>query len=357
MLWCASIFIPGQRDKCFHFWFGKGNNGKTAMNKLLKIIFGNNLKKEEEDLQGYYGTMPATTFTKRRGEADRATPHIDFIKKSLLVVTQEPENGIFNTAELKAFTGGDSMYKRGLYKNAKLSEIKAKFVMQTNIELMLDDNGKATRDRIRVLPFNSRFEKEEYIDEFIKNNKNYKLGYNIFAIDKKLDILLEEIAPYFIYKIINKIPEYLEKGLQKITEIENAFDKWVNEMDPFQTFITYSLVKNTDIQDYDKNDYIQDYNNENDDGITLLYISNLYNNKYKFTYFQKHSSVNIKRVKETLLQKYGEIYIKNDENGTEYLSGYSIRKVFYDTLLKDFKLAKSSKYEETDIFNFNEIIN
>jgi phage/plasmid-associated DNA primase len=343
MLWCASIFIPGQQDKRFHFWFGKGNNGKTAMNKLLKIIFGNVFKKEEDELQGYYGTMPASTFTKRRGDADRATPHIDFVKKSLVIVTQEPENGIFNTAELKTFTGGDSMYKRGLYKNARMSEIRGKIVMQTNIGLMLDNTGKATEDRIVVIPFNSRFEDQERISDFIEKNPSYKEGYNIFPINKNLDILLEKIAPYFVYKILDKIPEYQKNGLQKIPELQDAYYEWVNEMDPFQTFITYSLAK---IGDQDDNNFKKDHKN----GVSLMYISNLYNNKYKYTYFSKHSPVNIKKVKDTLSQKYGEKYIKDDD-GTEYLEGFGIPIAFFNTLTKDFKSAKDSKYEESDILD------
>jgi P4 family phage/plasmid primase-like protien len=90
----------------FYIHTGKGGNGKGILDTLMSLVFG-----------FYYLALNASMFCLAKSARSGAEPEVAQMKgKRLVVGSEAPENSSFQMGTIKAWTGGDIINARELYK-------------------------------------------------------------------------------------------------------------------------------------------------------------------------------------------------------------------------------------------------
>ena len=209
---------------------GKGGNGKSIEQQLLKYVFGD-----------YFLEIPSTMLTKiNKMEHNKPDPFYSELKGVRYSLAQEPSDGSkMNDSLIKIMGSKEGMKYRTLFSNKV-----EKLLLQTQLHIYcnnkLDFNatdGGLCR-RLKVIDYVSKFTSENI------NEEN-----NIYQIDVKLSekvklwkedymkMLIELYEPEYKYKE----PESVKKSSGSYIDSNNDIKKFVNEHYEFTN---------------DKNDYI-----------------------------------------------------------------------------------------------------
>jgi P4 family phage/plasmid primase-like protien len=210
--------LLGIPDEHFFILTGSGANGKSTLINFL-----------EDTLGDYTTAVDVSLLTNKRAMSSSASPDVIRLKGKRLVSTAEPEYGdTLKTGILKAFSGGDTIIARELYKAPLSFKLQATMVMCCNDLPNLSSIDGGTMRRIRVIEFKSRF-----CDNPKKSNE--------FLIDSNVKPKLKYWRPFFMsilihwYKQYNK--EIKEFGkIEEPTEVKIATNKYKNENDKFNDF-------------------------------------------------------------------------------------------------------------------------
>lgn len=210
--------LLGIPDEHFFILTGSGANGKSTLINFL-----------EDTLGDYTTAVDVSLLTNKRAMSASASPDVIRLKGKRLVSTAEPEYGdTLKTGILKAFSGGDTIIARELYKAPLSFKLQATMVMCCNDLPNLSSIDGGTTRRIRVIEFKSRFcDNPKKANEFLVNpNVKPKLKY---------------WRPFFMsilihwYKLYNE--EIKETGrIEEPDEVKIATNKYKNENDKFNVF-------------------------------------------------------------------------------------------------------------------------
>jgi P4 family phage/plasmid primase-like protien len=217
----ASCLEGKNKRKKALFWTGFGDNSKSILENIVQQTFGN-----------YAGTLPVSYFI---GKTKGATPELNKVKQCRIVFTNEPSpKDELDVGLFKELTGNDEIQTRQLYKESDktTSSVMFKFVVLCNKEPKIDSNDVATWNRIRVLPFESKFtdnpdEKSEY--EFKKND------------DFVIDLELKQAFMTKLFSLYKNGFDLFEPEL-----VKQATRNFQAKNDTIQHFINNGLVKDDD---------------------------------------------------------------------------------------------------------------
>jgi P4 family phage/plasmid primase-like protien len=143
--------ITGEmRARCFFVWFGHGSNGKSVLAKMLRQILG----------EFYAVVSKDVVMANPRGRtAGAATPELVSLTRCRLAMFCEgEEHDVLNQGLLKTLSGNDAITLRPLYGKQQECRPVAKMVVQTNHLPGSNADDQAMRDRLKLVPFNARFE-------------------------------------------------------------------------------------------------------------------------------------------------------------------------------------------------------
>ena len=225
--WMASMAGGHTSDELFHILIGSGANGKSKLQELLKLAYGE-----------YCVTVPVTMFTGVRGDAQGCTSAYEHIRNKRTVFIQEPDAGQrLNAGVLKELSGGDSLYSRGLYQKAKEFKPQATFVLITNNKPAVPADDQALWRRLRIVTFKTKFKAKPD-----PSKPEEKLRDN--SISEKLKIW----APAFQWVLLERYyPIYLEEGLTVMPrDIAMATKEYQSEYDEVNTFIEENIIHVSD---------------------------------------------------------------------------------------------------------------
>ena len=230
MKFLASCAI-GQPDQRFHVWTGGGANGKSTTQELLKKLYGD-----------YYGVLPVTMFTRKRGEANAATPALFDKHGKRILFSQEPaKNDKIQAGVLKELTGADTITTRGLYEKKMFDYLpQFKIIMSCNDLPDVDARDGGTWRRIRTLPFNSTFVEGTPEEE------------NEFKIDKKITKKFEEWRQPLMWLLLNKYFAEYKKDDYVIPEpkdVTEATNKYKKNTDIFYEFLSENFENTGNMED------------------------------------------------------------------------------------------------------------
>lgn len=161
----------GQRDQ-FVIQYGTGGDGKTTMNNLVNSMLGS--EGSLGSIQVYekgkivYIQNPRGLATSMKTETvlvSKATGHdeggIIQLKDKRFCSIQEPDpalsGGKLNCARIKDMTGGTQVTGRKIYKGAESFVPNCLITLQTNFIPGYSEDSDATRRRLVVMPFRSKF--------------------------------------------------------------------------------------------------------------------------------------------------------------------------------------------------------
>lgn len=217
----ASCLEGANREQLFYFFIGVGSNGKSKLITLMKLVFGD-----------YQTSLQSTVFTRKRPEAGAANPDIIAIKCRRFIYSAEPDhNEPLNTSRMKQMSGEDIIEARGLYKDQDKFKVMGKIVMLCNRLPGISTMDNGTWRRIRVIPFESRFEEPDHPDLIAKRP-------GVYPRDNSLDDkLMTWREPFLSYMVHLYETEYIMNGLQPEPPIvKQESEKYKADYDSFAKF-------------------------------------------------------------------------------------------------------------------------
>ena len=168
----ASTLVGVASNQTFNMYIGIGQNGKSVLVNLMNLVLGD-----------YFGDVPLTLITEKRGKVGGLAPEIVQLKGKRYAILQEPEKGEkINEGIMKQLTSGkDRIQGRAPYMPQTISFLpQFKLAVTCNNLLEIKSNDHGTWRRVRTVPFKSLFTKnpvqgdklkpyqyliDEYIDE------------------------------------------------------------------------------------------------------------------------------------------------------------------------------------------------
>jgi len=217
----ASCLEGMNREQLFYFFIGVGSNGKSKLITLMKLVFGD-----------YQTSLQATVFTRKRPEAGAANPDIIAIKCRRFIYSQEPDhNEPLNTSRMKQMSGEDMIEARGLFKDQDKFKVMGKIFMLCNRLPGISTMDNGTWRRIRVIPFESRFEEPDHPDLLAQRPNVYPRDNNL---DEKLMTWREPFLSYLVHLYET---EYIPNGLQpEPAVVKQESEKYKADYDSFAKF-------------------------------------------------------------------------------------------------------------------------
>ena len=218
-------FIQGHNpEELFHIWNGIGGNGKSKLLELFENAFGE-----------YCFKIPVSFVTQKRGASNAATPEISRGKGRRLGSFQEPDEGVrMNMGIVKEISGGDKLYRRGLYKEGDEYKPQFKLVFLTNYLPKVPSNDEGTWRRLVVIMFNTKF-----VNDPTKPNERKKDPY----ISQKI----VRWASTFMFMLTEWFKIYKREGLKiQPEEISKATSEYRKESDAYEQFKDEFLLADPD---------------------------------------------------------------------------------------------------------------
>ena len=225
MAYCASFLEGSNKDQKFMIWTGCGMNGKGTLIDLLDNTFNGNS-------DGYFGSLPPTILTQKRGSSSAATPELADKFGKRVITLQEPEgDDKINVGFMKNITGQDKIEARPLYGEPFQYTPQFKLLLACNHLPNIPSDDGGTWRRIRVIDF--------YI-KFMSNPKNKNESKSDPELREKLKfwsqgfmwILLNRYYP--LYKKNNGLdklePDKVKLSTNKYKADSNVFIEFFNEI-------------------------------------------------------------------------------------------------------------------------------
>ena len=151
MAYCASFLEGSNKDQKFMIWTGNGMNGKGTLIDLLDNTFNGNS-------DGYFGTLPPTILTQKRGSSSAATPELADKFGKRVITLQEPEgDDKIHVGFMKNITGQDKIEARPLYGDPFQYTPQFKLLVACNHLPNIPSDDGGTWRRIRVIDFGIKF--------------------------------------------------------------------------------------------------------------------------------------------------------------------------------------------------------
>lgn len=218
------LFMTGEMPKYIFIFFGKGNNGKSVMMRILDKILG-----------GFYATLNKSIFIEAKGfsSANSHTSYLKGIIESRVGVSGElNENEKLNCAILKSISGSDKIdYRECGSSKSETILSQAKVVLPTNDIPTFPSTASALINRLVITPTPIEFVD---VDEILGKNQNYKdieLTHNM----EENQEYLNDIFSWFVegamifYKEGLKIPKFVQDFKKQCVLENDVFLQFLNE--------------------------------------------------------------------------------------------------------------------------------
>jgi P4 family phage/plasmid primase-like protien len=230
LLTLSTCLIGKNLHEEFHMLTGSGGNGKSKMIELMEKAMGQ-----------YAGTLPTSLITQKRGLSGAATPELEQVKKCRFVKFQESnEDEKLNLGILKELTGGDTIYSRGMFKEA--SKYKPQYKLFLALNKLPDDippDDEGTWRRLKVVDYPSKFKYNPDPDEPFE-----------FPRDEHLQDKLEKWKEAFMYILILNYGKFKENGKTPPPQVVEKTKEYQNDIDLYSEFISVNIIKTTSKTDF-----------------------------------------------------------------------------------------------------------
>lgn len=219
---CAGMLEGSNKNKLVYVWWGKGNNGKSMIEKLVSKALGD------------YATVAATSLiTGKRPSAENATPQLSALEGKLVVFLQEPNpNEVIRIGIVKELSGGDTITTRALFRSPRTFTPKFKLVLVCNNVMEIPNADIAFRNRLVVIPFASTFVTRDDYDGMKKGKHTYIMDTGIARnIAEYADVFLcMLVKEYQLIKGVEtlEVPEVVKKATKDYMDYNNSCLAFIN---------------------------------------------------------------------------------------------------------------------------------
>ena len=210
-------------DRSLHIMWGNGCNGKSSIVNIFKGIMGIFAVSLDED------TMM------KKSSAGAKPEMMDLLHSRCGILPESEKKESINSKRVKTITGDDEISARHLFGHQVKFRTQCKPIFPTNFKPEIDIDDKAILDRLKLIPFLGRFEKNKVNSDYIKDLVENKLNefFTWFCTGARDWIGGDELIP--------------------CAEMNNQMDIYIKENNPIIDFLeeTFDLISK---EDYDKLD-------------------------------------------------------------------------------------------------------
>ena len=195
-------------DQSFLLLHGSGSNGKSVFLETLRMLLGK-----------YANNTSFDTFETQYSDA--SSNDIARLNNSRLVTCSElsGQEKKFNAERIKAVTGGEVLTARYLYKEYFEFMPKFKVYLAVNNLPEVSDDSYGFWRRVRLIPFNQRFEGENCDKNLIDKLRREIQGIANFAIDGFRKYQEHGLKP----------PQSVSAATKEYHDEEGLIDMWLKE--------------------------------------------------------------------------------------------------------------------------------
>jgi putative DNA primase/helicase len=210
-----------QRDHVLPILIGGGGNGKSTFVKILLALTGE-----------YGQAAPASLLMKKYGD-QIPTDVADLRGARVVVASETPEDGRLDEERVKLLTGAEAKIKARHMRHDFFEFAPTHHLfLQTNHRPRVSGTDYAIWRRIRLIPFNVRFEEETKENPAPEHLKDLKLA----------ETLLEEL-PGILNWAIEGAKDWYEHGLQDPEFVLEATKKYRGEENVLSDFLEDSCER------------------------------------------------------------------------------------------------------------------
>ena len=216
------IFRGGNSQKKVQVWSGVGDNGKSITEKMIEKLLG-----------PYCVKFPSSLITGKRSQSGQASPELARAgcgqRFAFLQETSKKET--VNVGMLKELSGNDTFFARGLFKEGRDMTPMFKLCLVCNEPPKVEDaqTDQATWNRIRVIPFESKFVEDAPISR--KEQTEQKL----FPIDRQFDEKIPDLLEGLVFLLLSEFSR-VGKQIYEPEEVTLATQVYKNKNDYFGIF-------------------------------------------------------------------------------------------------------------------------
>jgi P4 family phage/plasmid primase-like protien len=286
----CEVFRGGNRDKIAMFWTGNGNNGKSVTQRLFETMIGKKM-----------AIKLSTSVLTERIQPGQPNPQLTRLRGGVRwgVFDEWGKSEQILSGSLNVLTGGDSLPCRDLFqKGADSRDFTPMFKMLCicNELPCLKDAVDATWDRIRIIPFESKFVSREKCPTTLKEQKERKVFLCDTEMTQKdrMNELAKALGWYLIQNFIKKEKSRINGTYEPIIpdKVNDAKLKYQAKCDILAFFMEETYIK-TD-------------NNDNKVTFDDMYVSfkGWYINSFsgKMITLNKHEFIEMVKNKYSLLE-------------------------------------------------------
>jgi len=235
------------RDKRFDVWYGYGNGGKSKFMDVVCSTLGL--------CDGYAFKLPLESMLEgAKKSVGAADPSIEQGRNAFLAVLDEPKKGMkFDAGKIKANTGNDPTYNRGLFSKGGTFRPMYKTVLLGNV-LPKADYDMAMKIRFWVWHFKGRFAEPEECPSTPEEQE--RLG--IYPLDKDLDNKIPEYKPAMLSILLHYYKLYHKEGVKRTPGIKKATDMFWNSANDVLCFMSEQTVVVDNLDTYVQTDELYD---------------------------------------------------------------------------------------------------
>jgi len=268
----------GNFQKTFVIMTGEGDNGKSVLIDLLEKVLGDYMEK-----------LPTSLITSGRTQSSGSTMDTELLRKKKYGILQETsKKDQINDGKLKELTGNDSFQSRAHYGAFTKVEATAKIALICNKLPAIGSDDPAIWNRVRVLPFESRFPKNN--DE-VPATFEEQISKKIFFRDNNFSEKIPYMRQAFIWLMFQTYKYVSRNGYSREPQqVIEATENYKINNDSFLQFTNERIIKDE---------------SEDSEGITLSEIHNLYKEWFRETYNNANNCPNKNELKEYLYKKWG----------------------------------------------------
>jgi putative DNA primase/helicase len=229
LLW--GYLLTGEiKDRSLHIFYGNGCNGKSSITNIFRNILCNFYVSLSEDI---------TIKKSSRG----ASPELmDLLYSRCGSLPESDKKEELNSKRIKTITGDDEINARHLFGHSIKFKTQCKLIWATNHKPKINIDDQAIIDRIKLIPFKARFDKNQINTDYIKDLQENKLNefFTWFCIGAKNWYSGMELIPCQI--------------------MNDAMKLYISDNDVIQDFI-HDILEIITKAEYDKCDKLEKVNN------------------------------------------------------------------------------------------------
>ncbi len=222
----SEVFVGGNRRKHVYFWSGEGDNGKSITQMFFEKMLGE-----------YAVKFPTSLIVGKRTQSSQACPELVRAGNGVRwAILQEPDKkDNINIGILKELSGNDTFFARGLHQGGGEINPMFKLTVICNDPPSISYSDKATWNRIRVIPFESTFNRNA------PDTWEEQLRQKHFPVDPNFHEKIPSLLKPFAWILLN----HRKNGNIKLVEPEKvvlATDSYRKKNDSYQQFIEECII-------------------------------------------------------------------------------------------------------------------